>query len=331
MMPESLPLIYFGKLPARGDFIRARLHISETNNIDQWVSQALTASQAVTEGSVTNDLLVQEALWAEISFLNFSHIDTVAKQIITGVLIPSEDSSHRQYPLIGFVLVHTDTPKRWMNYLPVKSLQLWEDIYSALYTAKAQTDSLQATEYLNSYSLISDKNASTHYYDFINKKTLQDIAALMGISKIQLVQQLIATGLLFLPTFSKGFNSLNKSICWTLTNDKASAIYMATFWHDLISGFYQPHQLYLNTYLYKNAENYQLLMSFVEPNGHVLSQLAHHTTTYPDDWVIIAHSDWTQGYIEDDIGLTRLNKMLLQNDFYLYDTRQLFKKIFLAQ
>uniref|UniRef100_UPI0026222B73 TagF domain-containing protein n=1 Tax=uncultured Psychrobacter sp. TaxID=259303 RepID=UPI0026222B73 len=45
MTSESLPLVYFGKLPARGDFVRARSHISETNDIDTWVSQALTASE----------------------------------------------------------------------------------------------------------------------------------------------------------------------------------------------------------------------------------------------------------------------------------------------
>ena len=44
MTSESLPLVYFGQLPARGDFVRARSHISETNDIDTWVSQALTAS-----------------------------------------------------------------------------------------------------------------------------------------------------------------------------------------------------------------------------------------------------------------------------------------------
>jgi len=47
--------------------------------------------------------------------------------------------------------------------------------------------------------------------------------------------------------------------------------------------------------------------------------------------VVISNSDWTQGYIDEDIGLTRFNKVLLQDNLYLYDTRQLFKKTFLAQ
>lgn len=325
MTSDTLPLVYFGKLPARGDFVRARIHISETNLIDQWVSQALASAGAILDETVINDPSQQQAA------LNFSHTDTAANQVITGVLVPSHDSSHRKYPLIGFALMHLDKPKSWMNYLPIKSSNLWEDIEAALSAAKRQTDDNLATENLNHCRLSIDQNASTYYYDFINTTTLQDMTVLMNVSKAQLIQQIIATGLLFLPTYTKGFHGLNKSICWALSADRASAIQLASFWHDLISGFYQPHQIYLNTYLYRAADHYRLLLNFSKPDGHVLGQLSSPKSAYPDDWVVIEHSDWTQGYIDEDIGLTRFNKILLQDDMYLYDARQLFKKTFLAQ
>lgn len=329
MTPDLLPLVYFGKLPARGDFVRARTHITETNMIDEWVSQALARPNSLLKEQ--SEQKVEGMASDKLSYLDFSHVDTATGQIITGVLIPSHDSSNRSYPLIGFGLNYSDKPKSWMNYLPIKSLSLWHEIYQALSKAQSQTDSLAVIEHLNDCQLSIDKNASTYYYDFINTTTLQDIALLIGISKLQLVQQIIATGLLFLPTYSKGFHGLNKTICWTLPSDKASAVNLATFWHDLISSFYQPHEVYLNTYLYRASDHYQLLLNFSKPDGHVLSQLAIDETAYPDDWVVIAHSDWTQGYIDADIGLTRFNKVLLQDDLYLYDTRQLFKQIFLAQ
>lgn len=341
MTSESLPLVYFGKLPARGDFIRARSHINETNDIDTWVSQALTASEyllpkallpkdALTEHSLETNPLKNGAI-KENTALYFSHIDTTANKIVTGVLIPSHDSNQRRYPLIGFGLMYHDKPKSWMNYVPIKSLSLWDDVYDALINAKSQTDTAKVMEDLNNCSLTIDQNASTHYYNFINTTTLQDIAGLMSIDKAHLIQQIIATGLLFLPTYSKGFHGLNKSISWTLPAERAPAIYMATFWHDLIHGFYQPHQLQLNTYLYRTSAHYQLLLSFTEPDSQLLSQLLTHKNILPADWVSIGDSGWTQSYIDEDIGLTRFNKILLQDDLYLYDTRQLFKQIFLAQ
>ncbi len=328
MTAESLPLIYFGKLPARGDFVRARAYMTETNTIDQWVSEALTHSDSLLSESPDE---VENGNSDTLSFLNFSHVDTASQHIVTGVLLPSHDSSHRNYPLIGFGVLHLDKPKTWMNYLPIKSMTIWNEAYELLNIAKSETDSQLATEALNQSQLSINNNASTYYYDFINTTTLQDMAILMNLSKSKLIQQIIATGLLFLPTFTKGFGSLNKAIYWTLTSDRTNAIHMATFWHDLISGFYQPHQLYLNTYLYRIANCYHLLLSFTPPNGQLLNQLSPYRDHYPDDWVVIAESEWTQSYIAEDIGLSRFHKILSQDDLYLYDTRQLFKKIFLAQ
>ncbi|MGP5371933.1 type VI secretion system-associated protein TagF [Psychrobacter alimentarius] len=326
MTPEFLPLVYFGKLPARGDFVRARSHISEINTIDEWVSQALAVSE-----NISSENLFDQKNDKKITHLNFSHVNTRSNEIITGVLVPSHDSGNRNYPLIGFGVHHIDKPKNWMNYLPVKSSSLWNDTYETLSMAKSQTDSAQVMDYLNHRQLTIDNNASTYYYDFINTTTLHDIAILMNIDKSQLIQQIIATGLLFLPTFTKGFNGLNKAICWSLTSDIESSIYMATFWHDLINGFYQPHQLYLNTYVYQVSNGYRLLLSFTKPDGQILEKILRDESQYPQDWVVIAHSDWTKSYIDDDIGLTRFNKILLQDSLYLYDTRQLFKKTFLAQ
>lgn len=326
MTPDVLPLVYFGKLPARGDFVRARAYISETNAIDEWVSQALAISD-----KIFSDRLTDNEDSNPLAFLNFSHVDTRTNEVITGVLVPSHDSSYRNYPLIGFGVLHLDKPKNWMNYLPVKSSDLWSDTYKTLSIAKSQTDNAHLMEYLNHSQLTINTSASTHYYDFINTTTLNDIAISMNIDKAQLIQQIIATGLLFLPTFAKGFHGLNKVICWSLTTDRESATHMATFWHDLIHGFYQPHQLYLNTYIYRVANGYRLLLSFTKPDGRILEQISANNDPYPEDWVVIANSDWTQDYIEEDIGLTRFNQILLQDNLYLYDTRQLFKKTFLAQ
>ena len=326
MTPESLPLVYFGKLPARGDFVRARTHIPESNAIDEWVSKALISSE-----TLFSDRLVDRTTTNKTAFLNFSHVDTKSNEIITGVLLPSHDSSYRNYPMIGFGVQYVDKPKNWMKYLPIKSSALWDDTYEILSIAKSKTDNTDLMDYLNHSQLTINHNASTYYYDFINTSTLHDIAILMNIDKSQLIQQIIATGLLFLPTFTKGFQGLNKVICWSLTSDRENSIHMATFWHDLISGFYQPHQLYLNTYLYRVSNCYRLLLSFTKPDGHILSQISESEDSYPDDWVVISNSDWTQGYIDEDIGLTRFNKVLLQDNLYLYDTRQLFKKTFLAQ
>lgn len=316
MMLTELPLVFFGKLPSRGDFVRSKSHITETNAIDDWVSQALVDS---------------ETLLAIDTAISFSHIDTAAKRIITGVLLASHDSSNRRYPLIGFAINYLDKPKSWMNYLPIKSLAIWDNVHKTLLDAQSETDNHRAINTLSACQLPIDESASTHYYDFINTMTLESIAEQTQQSKSQLIQQIIATGLLFLPTLSKGFLGLNKTLSWSLTADRQSAIQLATFWQDLIHGFYQPHELCFNTYIFRGSDKYRMVLSFGAPDGHLLGQLPLLDSGLPEDWVNMENSAWTEDYISDDIGLSRFNHILLQDQLYLYDTRQLFKKIFLAQ
>ncbi|MGP5662269.1 type VI secretion system-associated protein TagF [Psychrobacter celer] len=316
MIPDTLPLVYFGKLPCRGDFVRSRSHMSDINVIDQWVSQALSESADEMDTSLV---------------LHFSHVDTAENKIMTGVLISSYDSSNRQYPFIGFGLMHLNKPKTWMQYLPIKSAGMWHDIHQTLDQARSKVDNTQITETLNQSFVSIDHNASTHYYDFINSTTLQEGAMMIDIDKASLIEQIIATGLLFLPTFTKGFHSLNKAIYWSLPDNKTQAIYFASFWHDLIHGFYAPHQLYFNSYFYWRDGHYHLLMSFSKPAATTLMQILTSTSTKHESWVNIADSSWTQQFIDDDIGLSRFHNILLQDDAYLYDVRQLFKTIFLAK
>lgn len=316
MTADSIPLTYFGKIPSRGDFIRARTHAYEIDAIDLWISEALGQS---------------EQLFNQTKAIYFSRVNTLEQQAITGVLIPSHDSTQRQYPLIGFTLDYIEKPKNWLKYLPIHTENLWSHTEQVLQSAKAQQNDVEANNILNNCSLAIDTNASTHYYDFISKVTLDDVCQSLQQSKAQLIEKIIATGLLFLPTYSKGFHGLNKALCWALTADKQTSIFMATFWHDLINGFYQPHEVVLHTYLYQQADKYQMTVSFGAPNSQFLAQLTTAKESSTDQWVFIDDSAWTQGYIEEDIGLSRLQKLLSEDHLYLYDVRQLFKQIFLAQ
>lgn len=316
MNSEILPLVYFGKLPSRGDFVRSRHNASEIDTIDNWISGALES-------------LVQTSHPLPLIF--FSHVDTVKNEVITGVIRHSTDSNNRIYPIIGMQVQYIEKIKNWTKYLPVKSLSVWETVDTALVQAQQAATDSGAIEQLNTTQLAIDDNAVTYYYDFINAKTLVDITSKIGINKNQLIEQIIATGLLFLPTFSKGFIGLNKTLCWSLGNNKNTAINMATFWYDLIHGFYLPHEIKINTYFYQSSESYLLVVSFNEPQTSVLGQLPQGTNNTVDSWVIMDNSSWTQNYIEEDIGLNRFYELLSQDHLYLYDIRQLFKQVFLAQ
>jgi hypothetical protein len=77
------------------------------------------------------------------------------------------------------------------------------ETYEVLSVAKSKTDSLEVMAGLVDSLLPSIKTPVPTITILSIPATLHDIAILMNISKSQLIQQIIATGLLFLPTYSK--------------------------------------------------------------------------------------------------------------------------------
>lgn len=87
------PAGFFGKLPARGDFVTRRLTRAFVDAWDAWLQEAMTASrEALGEGWL--DLYLTAPIW------RFALAPGVcAPDGIAGVLMPSVDSVGRYYPL----------------------------------------------------------------------------------------------------------------------------------------------------------------------------------------------------------------------------------------
>lgn len=93
-MPSDPVTGFFGKMPARGDFLRVGLPRSFTDPLDDWLSRALTAARA--------DLGERwEAVWSAASTWRFVlPPGACGPAQAVGVLLPSEDRVGRAFPLV---------------------------------------------------------------------------------------------------------------------------------------------------------------------------------------------------------------------------------------
>jgi len=85
---------FYGKLPARGDFIGRRLARSFTEAWDAWLQQAILASRAAL-GASWLDLYLVSPLWRFALAAGACGPDPVA-----GVMMPSVDAVGRYFPLM---------------------------------------------------------------------------------------------------------------------------------------------------------------------------------------------------------------------------------------
>jgi type VI secretion system protein ImpM len=89
-----MPVGLFGKLPARGDFLRRGLPAGLTAPLDAWLQAALAASRAALgEG--------WPALWLESPIWRFAAAAGVCGPVpAAGILLPSTDRVGRCFPLV---------------------------------------------------------------------------------------------------------------------------------------------------------------------------------------------------------------------------------------
>jgi len=81
----QVPLMYFGKLPGRGDFVRSASHTALVQIFDRWFSGAL-------------ELLATDARWKELydgaAPLDFAVLGPRRAHVVAGHIRPSADGRH---------------------------------------------------------------------------------------------------------------------------------------------------------------------------------------------------------------------------------------------
>jgi len=93
--PDSArPCGYFGKVPARADFVAARLRHDTVERWDSWLQQALATSQSIL-GRPWRDLFLNAPIWRFIL-----PPGACGARPLVGLLTPSVDAVGRCYPLM---------------------------------------------------------------------------------------------------------------------------------------------------------------------------------------------------------------------------------------
>lgn len=312
----SADYFYFGKCPARGDFVRSNGQHAMIKVLDEWIANSLEQLQRSGAGYTHYD---------QMAGFSFAFCNPKVPLALVGYLHPSHDASNRRFPLITGYRIQLRQPERFVAQASLYLSSLWDIARSKNLEVRQNADAEQVMKTLES---TIEPDLQPTKPSFLSDQTVNSFAAQLGLSQYNFVQSLLALGLLLQPIVSQGAKKLNKILCLPLGAPYTDAI--VSFWLDLISDFIKRHNLDLSIVVWHQQPRPVLLIGFQGADIVELKDMMQ-SNTHSEHWVYVTDAAWVDDYLEHDAGLATLEQVLCDSYISLPEAVKLFKQIFLGQ
>lgn len=319
MYKLSTQPFYYGKCPAHGDFLKSQDQHGLIQSIDRWISKAL-------EYAMQSNNFKQH--YTKLPSLDFFLVNLQVGQFLVANLISSEDYSGRHFPMVLGQVIETHQLYENLMYLTYR----FKPTLIELYQRNRVIRSIQNPDILlDKLSKLTDQSSVYSTEDvqqFYDTQTLNSLSRLMGGSVYELVQTLIALGLLLQPIIQQGTARLNKILILPIHNVRYS-YEIAAFWINLISLFIQKQSSHLFIGLL-HADQPVLLCGFQGTDSTALGDIFNQNMQ-SQHWVSLVHTDWIDPYLEQNARLAVLEQILNQPRMSLTNIIQIFKQTFIEE
>ncbi len=297
---EHWPLVYFGKLACRGDFLRSPQGQALIQRLDPWFSQTLTR--------LASDVRWKLA-WDSSPALSFAVLGTRSAIGLAGQLRPSQDSSGRRFPFLLAAQFATDETAQWLGPGLLQLESAWQQLaaldagiapqrdYEPVQRLLAQTAELriappQAATRLRWQALMQECSLGE----------LEDALCLPG-REVDLRLCVLALGILLQTVHSDGPQALDKGLCLPLPEPGPRCQEAIAFWTALVASQLRGHALELLLCLPQQSPRW-LQLSFRGATPRALCA-ALHAGMAEDELIRLARPHWVEDCLDELAGLPR--------------------------
>ena len=320
----SVDVLYFGKLPSRGDFVRSAQHPAMLEVLDRW--QAQTLERMATDPR-------WKLIYDEAPALAFAILGSGSHVALAGHWLASQDTSGRRFPFVTAGAFDLKKPQQSAVLAPIALDGLWHQLATRGQSARHAADladvqaRLQAPlEHAPDFEAARDRLES-----FLDVHSMASLGQILnaGGRRLSVRQAVLALGLLLRPALVQGGSRMSKLLCLPLPLEPSLRACVASWWLMLIMGFFTRHVVEFGIFLPVREGLPQMLLGFQGASAAALEAaidpgvLARHGVT-------LNELDWVEDEAQADVGLRKLSTYLQDPALSLTQAVRTFQEVFLG-
>lgn len=325
MASSNTNVTYFGKIPSRGDFVKANRNPRLLTTLDNWL-----------EGSM--ELMSNDPRW-KLTYdaappLHFAFMGSRNKLAVAGHMVTSRDQSERRFPFLTASTLSVAEPLKFVARSPLALSRLWARMQTLTNQVLTHEDCSEDLNKLAEIEVPVEVDASAydpHFNDFLEIQSLSALQSTLQQSghDVQIKRLLPALGLLLGPVMSSGASKLDKGLALPLPADPVHRYPVAAFWLDLIAPFLSRAEFEITVFIAAVEQNAEMILGF---NGKPEQSLQ----SAMDPEVSAAHNirinnpEWVDASMRSDYGLQKLASYLEQPGLSLHRARATFREVFIG-
>lgn len=323
MTPVSIG--YFGKIPGRGDFVKASDNPALLAQLDDWLAGALELMSADPNWKTSYDAAAP---------LHFAILGPRRRHAIAGHVVASADQSGRRFPFLMMAPFAVVEPATFVPAAPLVLNRLWNRIETLVKNMVAAQDAEAQLHAAAGQTIDVDLRAAAYdaaFADFIDLQTVGTLQALLAQAghAVTVRRILLALGMLLQPVLASSASRLDKSLVLPLPADPLYRSLVAVYWMRAITPFLARADFELALFVTRLDGRPCLVLGFTGASPRTLHAIMH-PRTGEEHHIAFDDLDWVEDEVDADYGMQKMSGRLQQSDLPLGAALELLTATFIG-
>jgi type VI secretion system protein ImpM len=269
-------LVYYGKLPAFGDFVRFNASGPEIKALDQWIQEAMYFSKRRLKPHADIAFSLAPVFYF---FLTFEG----CPNYITGLMKPSEDKVGRKYPFVVAILCNKSVIGDLSRpFLPVIFQSFYETAHKFIgkLTVETSSDELfEKAKELQAFVNSAETGNLALFDEYLKMTSISDFLSSILREEARIKETLLFRNLSDMTKYinQRNIQNLDFGFRFPIGSASGSVLYPVSFWirlfYSLLNG--NRTQPYLIWGVSDSHEASNLFLFFTPPMPHIFTYMLH--------------------------------------------------------